>query len=100
MNLGAQINAVSRIGGALRSVCLNSVTMMQLPLLFSVNGVSGYLISTLESTIFGGKITYFDGLIREAQNIGRFSINLGGSGQGVDLEISGSGNIHAERGVY
>jgi len=36
----------------------------------------------LESTYFRGKTTYLTCLAREAQNIGRFSINLGDSCQG------------------
>jgi len=35
----------------------------------------------LKSTYFGGKITYLTGLVMEAHNIGRYSINLRGSCQ-------------------
>jgi len=44
--------------------------------------------AVVQEVILGRKITYLAGLSWEAQNIGRFSINLGGSGQ-ADLGSQG-----------
>jgi len=62
--------------------------------------ISGAVIVHLEMTCSEDKSPILTGLARWAQNIGRFSINLGGSCQGGYRSIRGSGLVYTDLGGF